>query len=243
VLGQISQINVQDLAVALPNNLTGYASLTRISPTLTKIVEAVVEDSNDDDDDLPALRELFTVGQWVRAVVVDSTAASDRSKKKHIDLSLEPELVNAEIDKEDVLKHKLLQVSVTSIEDHGIIVSFGHATLTGFIKKSALGEYDLDNVREGQVFLACVEQRPKNNVVQLSLNLKPSRTPIGDVADISSLLPGDTVQYLVTEVGRAGSGGKILGMLDGIIDKYHTREASITENKIVYPAMKNLTLD
>jgi rRNA biogenesis protein RRP5 len=246
VLGQVSQVNTHDIAVALPNNLTGYVSLTRISPTITKIVEAALKDDDSDDEEedetetkLPSLQELFTPGQWLRTVVVENTALSGtthKSKKKHIALSIEPEMVNASISNDDVLPKTLLQVSVNSIEDHGFIVSTGLANLTGFIKKSALGGLAVDNIKEGQVFLACVLQRPKNGVVQLSLDLKASQTPIADVTDVSSLLPGDTVQCLVTEVRDIGAGGKILGILDATIDQLHIGTTAVAENKNVDPS-------
>ena len=160
----------------MPNNLTGYVSLTRISPVITKAVESALSDDDSDDDEktetetkLPSLDELFTLGQWLRTVVVENTAisgATNKSKKKHIELSIEPELVNASISQEDILPKTLLQVSVNSIEDHGFIVSLGLPKLTGFIKKSALGGHAIDSIKEGQVFLACVLQRPKNGVVR-----------------------------------------------------------------------------
>lgn len=176
---------------------------------------------------------MFTVGQWLRTVVVENTAvtgSSDKSHKKHIELSIEPELVNASVIPADVLPQTLLQVSVTSIEDHGIIVSLGTKNLSGFIKNSSLGAYSVDKIKEGQVFLACVEQRPKNKVVQLTLNIKKSQKPIADVADIGSLLPGDTVRCLVTEARAAGAGGKILGMLDATIDQLHIGQSTVSDN-------------
>jgi rRNA biogenesis protein RRP5 len=243
VLGQVSQINPQDITIALPNNLTGYVSMTRISSTLTSMVENLMKDDQDEDEiDLPMLEELFTVGQWVRAVVVENTAvtgSSEKSKKKHIELSLEPEMVNASLALDDLLPKTLLQVSVTSIEDYGIIVSLGLPKFSGFIKKTALGGRNVDDIREGQVFLACVEHRPKNKIVQLSLDLEATQTPIKDVSDISSLLPGDTVQCLVSEVRDAGVGGKILGMLDATIDHLHVGIESVLENKNVCPSFKD----
>ena len=243
VLGQISQVNNHDIAIALPNNLTGYVSLTRISQTITNSVEAALKGDDSDEEDeneietkLPSLRELFTPGQWLRTVVVENTAISgttNKSKKKHIELSIEPDMVNASLSKDDVLPKKLLQVSVNSIEDHGFIVSTGLANLTGFIKKSALGGLAADSIKEGQVFLACVLHRPKNGVVQLSLDLRASQTPIGDVSDVSSLLPGDTVQCLLTEVRDLGAGGKILGILDATIDQLHIDGTPVAENKNV----------
>ena len=240
VLGQVSQINTQDITIALPNNLTGYVPLTRISSTLTTIIDTIMQDDSDRDDDtldLPDLEELFTLGQWVRAVVVENTVTnitgSSESKKKHIELSLEPELVNSSLANDDILPKTLLQASVTSVEDHGIIVALGLPHLTGFIKKTHLRGVSIESVRDGQVFLASVEHRPKNKVVQLSLDLNSSKTPIKDVSDIASLLPGDTVQCLITEVREAGAGGKILGMLDATIDQFHIGTESILENKNV----------
>jgi rRNA biogenesis protein RRP5 len=162
------------------------------------------------------------------------TGSSDKSNKKHIELTLEPEFVNDSIPLEDLTSKTLVQVSVTSIEDHGIIASLGLPNLTGFIKKSALGTYSVDNIKEGQVMLAGVVHKPKNNVLQLSLDLKATKTPVGDVSDIGSLLPGDSVQLLVSEVRTAGAGGKILGMLDATIDQLHIGSASVAENKTVY---------
>jgi rRNA biogenesis protein RRP5 len=250
VLGQVSQINPQDIAIALPNNLTGFVSLTRISPPLTKLVESLVNDDDGDKDDyadVHSLDSLFTIGQWLRTVVIENTThtdISDKTKKKHIELSLEPELVNAGVHLDDILPKTLLQVSVSSVEDHGIIVSLGLENLSGFIRKSALGSYTVENIHVGQVFLAVVEHRPKNKVVQLSLDLESSSAPIKDVSDIISLLPGDTVQCLVSEVRAAGAGGKVLGMLDATIDKLHTGAASIDENQTVRDLFKErLTSD
>jgi rRNA biogenesis protein RRP5 len=239
VLGQVSQINPQDIAVALPNSLIGYVSLTRISPQLTKSVEALLkEDDEDEESDikLPSLDELFTVGQWVRAVVVENTtlmSSGTKSKKKHIELSVEPELVNASLSLDDILPKSLIQVSVSSVEDHGVIVSLGLPNVSGFIKKSALGGCSVENIHEGQVLLASILSRPKNKVVQLSLDLSTTKVPIGDVSDVASLLPGDSVQCLVSEVRPAGAGGKILGMLHATIDKLHSGGIQVAENKNV----------
>jgi len=250
VLGQVAQINPQDIAIALPNNLTGFVSLTHISPALTEAVEKLVSDDSDGKDDatdVPVLASLFTVGQWLRTVVIENTmhrSASDKTETKHLELSIEPELVNAGIQLDDILPKTLLQVSLTSIEDHGVVVSLGLPNLSGFIKKSALGSYVVDNMHIGQVFLAVVQHKPKNTVVQLSLDLKLAQTPIKDVSDIASLLPGDTVQCLISEVRAVGAGGKVLGMLDATIDKLHSGSVPIEENKTVRTCcMKSLIPD
>jgi hypothetical protein len=65
------------------------------------------------------------------------------------------------------------------------------------------------------------------------LNLKKSQKPTADVADIGSLLPGETVKCLLSEVRAAGAGGKILGMLDATIDQLHIGQASVSDNQNV----------
>lgn len=204
---------------------------------LTTAVEQIIKEEDEEtttDVKLPSLEELFTIGQWVRTVVIENTALSSSEKsKKHIELSLEPELVNASLSLEDIIPKTIIQVSVTSIEDHGIIVSLGREGVTGFIKKSAVGSYNIDHILEGQVFLASVVHKPKNKVVQLSLDLKATQTPIRDISDIASLLPGNTVQCLISEVRSAGAGGKILGMLDATIDALHIGSSAVQENKNV----------
>ena len=250
VLGQVAQINPQDIAIALPNNLTGFLPLTHISPPLTKVVEKLVSDDADEKDeatDVPVLNSLFTVGQWLRTVVIENTmhtSTSDKTETKHLELSIEPELVNAGLQLDDILPKTLVQVSLSSIEDHGIIVSLGLPNLSGFIKNSALGSYAVENMHVGQVFLAVVQHNPKNTVVQLSLDLKLAQTQIKDVSDIASLLPGDTVQCLISEVRAVGAGGKVLGMLDATIDKLHSGSVPIEENKTVRTCcMKSLIPD
>jgi len=51
VLGQITQITSRDIALALPNNLTGYVPLTSISEPLTKKVQRLLEQDDEESND------------------------------------------------------------------------------------------------------------------------------------------------------------------------------------------------
>lgn len=95
VLGCVSKINATDLALSLPNNLTGFVPLTSISETFTKKVESMVDDSeeegseeeeDDGEEKAPSkpskpgkgdknsfdLNTMFRVGQYLRAYIVHS---------------------------------------------------------------------------------------------------------------------------------------------------------------------------
>lgn len=155
VLGQVSSINAYDISLSLPNSLTGYISITNISEQISKKLDEI-ENRDDDDEEndgkeqeidenkLPDLKSLFKIGQWLRAVVTEreSTASSNaaKSKKKHIALTIKPEVVNSVIEKDDLsIRGLSVQASIQSIEDHGAILDIGFPELSGFISSKELG--------------------------------------------------------------------------------------------------------
>ena len=66
---------------------------------------------------LPFLKEIFKIGQWLRAKL---SSLQVIPKRKRIQLSIEPEVVNATLEDEDLTPGNLLQCSIKSIEDHGV---------------------------------------------------------------------------------------------------------------------------
>ena len=115
LLGQIQQIDDIELTVSLPNQLIGYVSITQISSAISRAVETAANADSDDemsDEDsplLPDLKDLFAVGQWVRCAVIgkeggDGDDERDKQKKKRVDLSLNPEIVNNGIVVDDLVK-------------------------------------------------------------------------------------------------------------------------------------------
>src|SRR5437763_978308 len=78
VLGQIISINRHDVAVALPNNLTGYVPLTAISSRFTTKIEDLVNDEHtseadgnpSDEENETDPKRYFRIGQYVRAAVI-----------------------------------------------------------------------------------------------------------------------------------------------------------------------------
>ncbi|KAA8912855.1 hypothetical protein FN846DRAFT_931829 [Sphaerosporella brunnea] len=92
VLGCVERINSTDIALSLPNNLTGFIPITQISEKVTKRIEAMLEDSDDSKDeeegDKPEADEdaeedaekpesddvqldsMFKIGQYLRAYIL-----------------------------------------------------------------------------------------------------------------------------------------------------------------------------
>jgi rRNA biogenesis protein RRP5 len=242
VLGQVTDITSRDVALALPNNLTGYVPLTAISDKVNQKIEALLaqadedvkDESEDEDGDDLDLKSLFHVGQWLRAIVTstadESAANGPRKSKKRIELSVDPKQANVGLDTSNLPVHSTLQASVRSVEDHGLVMDLGldDESVRGFVSKKELGKvFDIAKIHEGQVMLCVVTGKASDNKV---IKLAPDFTKMGDVTKhclsdaptIDAFLPGTAVEVLVTESSRGGVAAQIMGMLDATADVIHS---------------------
>lgn len=224
--------------MALPNNLVGHVSITSISPGLTKRVEAAAaaddsdadeEESAEDDVDL---KDLFEVGQYVRAYVVstveDSSALPSKSKRR-IELSLRPEDTNSTITKQELVSNSTVMAAVASVEDHGYVMDLGLAEtkITGFLpKKEVDPATPEDRLQPGSVFLCMATGLSGNRkVVQLTTRSDKMANPKSfpsDATTVDTFAPGTAVDVLVSEVSERGIVGKVLGHLDVTADHVHS---------------------
>lgn len=240
VLGRVTAVTSKDVAVALPNNLTGYVPITAVSERLNERIEKLLredptkenEDDNDEDIDL---QKLFHQGQWVRATVTGTGSESaDKKAKRHIELSLDPTHVNGGLESENFVTNSTIQASVRSVEDHGIVMDLGlaEADVKGFISKKELGAaYTLEEVQEGQVMLCLVTGKGSNGKV---LKLSPDAARFSAIVAgkqaptvatapvVDAFLPGTAVDVLITESTNGGVAGKIMGMLNVTADFAHS---------------------
>jgi len=203
------------------------------------------------DQDLTNLNNYFRVGQYIRACVMSTgedipeksgkngTSSAEHTKhKKRIELSLQPSLANAGITVKELVVGSAIQASVTSVEDHGCIVNLGleDKSITGFISSKELGSrWALSNVQEGQAILCTITGMASNGkVVKLSGEIdKPIGAKKGkgdtwkgglwlaEAPTIDTFTPGTGVEVLVTDVKNGGIRGKVMGMLDIVIDYFH----------------------
>ncbi|EFR02442.1 rRNA biogenesis protein RRP5 [Nannizzia gypsea CBS 118893] len=238
ILGQVSSIGLHDISLALPNNLTGFVPLNAISKSLTRKVEAMLgddksEDEEDEDDDFE-LKDYVKIGQYLRASVTATTRNEDDKKvknKKHIELSIEPHAANSGLTKADMVVNATVQASVISVEDHGLIMDLGleENEAKGFISSRELpAGVDISTVKEGSVFLCIVTgHNASGTVVKLSADLASAGSVkkahfLNTAPTINAFLPGTAAEILITEVTPRGMIGKIMGMLDAVIDIIHS---------------------
>lgn len=244
ILGQISQINRHDIALALPNNLTGYIPLTAISDKLTKRVEALVADEEEEEEAVDPrkeenmdLKSFFAVGQYLRAHVTsthDDTASGGKGKKR-IELSINPRLANTGLKKADLVVNSMVQATVTSVEDHGLIMDLGldEPDVRGFMSSKELGhDVDYTSIEEGAVLLCLVTGLSSNgNIIKLSADRQKAGNTrktnfLTDAPSVDSFLPGTAVEILVAEVSSLGIAGKVMGLLDVTADLIHSGDAA-----------------
>ena len=239
VLGQVSQINRNDIAMALPNNLTGFVPLTSISDKFTEQTEALV--AHDDESEGPHdtnemdLHSYLSMGQYLRAYVVSSVEDTPTGVKgkRHIELSINPRLANCGLTKADILAGSMLQASVTSVEDHGLVMNLGleDPAIRGFIPSKQIGK-DIAGVRPGAVFLTLVTKQKSNSNIfnlcadpQVAGDIKKHNF-LTDAPSVDAFLPGTAIEILISEVSSSGVAGKAMGLLDVTADIMHSGAAA-----------------
>ena len=128
ILCQIISVEPLSLIVSLPNQLFGHVPITQISSVFTTLLEKIDESADEEGEEsedegdalkrqpkIPDLMEIFTPGQYLRAIVTDVHAPGTtdnsgigRSKgdsqrvSRRVELSIEPHKVNGGIAMKDL---------------------------------------------------------------------------------------------------------------------------------------------
>lgn len=240
VLGQISKINTNELVLDLPNSLTGRVSIANISPILNEKLNALGQQEQEgEDEDLDPLADielerLFRVGQYLRAHVLstigDSHEPSSKGKKR-IELSIDPRHTNAGLEPADVRVSCMLQASVASVEDHGLIMHLGFqdSTVKGFMSSKEIPSgLEYSQLREGAVFMCLVTGLSSNGkVVKLSANheragdLQKGKM-LSDPSTVQALLPGTAIELLVSQISSSSVAGHLMGTTEAGADVVHS---------------------
>ena len=242
ILGQVSQITRYDIALALPNNLTGYVPITAISDQLTEKIERYASRINDEAESQDSLIDkdvnlggLFAIGQYLRACVISTgeeiSATQGVKGKRRIELSINPRQVNRGLSKSDLVAYSMVQGSIASIEDHGLVMDLGLADplAKGFISTKELGSgIQLSSLEPGAVLMCIVSgQSSKGKVFKLSADMHKAgdiRTSrfLSDAPTVDCIVPGTAVEILLAEVTHSGIAGKVMGLLDVTADLFHS---------------------
>ncbi|EMG50930.1 RRP5 rRNA biogenesis protein RRP5 [Candida maltosa Xu316] len=257
VLGQIKSIGKLDITLALGDNLVGYIPITSVSTQITELLEKFEAESSDEEDEdeddeddeektvatvksketkeFPNLSTIFKLGSWLRAKVFSS--AEELKTKKKIRLTIEPEAVNKHLETEDLIPNNVLQCSVKSIEDHGIILDTGIPEYSGFISNKELKTtYDIESIKPGMVILCSISTKISGRII----NLKPiensiyKKSAITTISSIDAIQPGIIVDALISDVTEQGLITRVYGLVDGTINLSQVQDFDIKSLKHKY---------
>lgn len=180
---------------------------------------------------------MFKVGQYLRACVTslsEDAGPGEFAAKRKLELSIHPKIVNRGLSKSSVVENVMLQASVVSNEDHGLVMDLGleEQNVKGFLGKKDLGaSIDHAKVQEGAVFLCLVSGvNADGRIVKLLAdhnqagNLKKGHL-LTEAPTIDVFLPGTAVDLLITELSPNTITGKILGLIDATADTIHSGAA------------------
>ncbi|KAG8721817.1 rRNA biogenesis protein rrp5 [Ceratobasidium sp. 394] len=140
LLGQITSILPLALIVSLPNQLMGHVPIINVSPQLTSRLDSVPSrscrspspsSSSEEDDNIPLLTQLFSLGQYVSCVV--KQVCPPKRERKSVELSVRPGDINVGVGIADIRVGFNISGAIKSVEDHGYTVDFGLADISGFI--------------------------------------------------------------------------------------------------------------
>ncbi|KAJ0394724.1 hypothetical protein P43SY_004004 [Pythium insidiosum] len=230
LLGCVRQITETELLVSLPNKLNGVVTLDEVSDAHYLQQQTKANSNNkparrgDTDADaaepLPALSELFTVGQFVPCVVL---AKSKEQRSKKLSLSLRLSRLHSELSPTSLAKGMTVFGSIASLEDHGAIVSLGIRGLHAFVPQAELQRLETP-VRRGQHALFVVLNV---NAHTSTLTLTPDRAQTlkavtrGDGFTLAQLTPGLLLNVRVEDVLSNGLRVNFLTFFSATVEQNH----------------------
>jgi len=218
ILGCIQEIQLAELIVNLPNSLNGFVPITNIHNVLTdQLKKSLNPNTGDEDEDTSAemssikLHDLFHVGQFVPTVVKEIDSSKHGYKK--VVLSVDPKDLNAKLKVKLVVENMPLWGFVSSVEDHGCIVSFGVKDFTGFVLKESIGSLQLGST---QWFLV---RKVNGRVVTVGTDeneVIAAKYKDDDNLTFNALHPGALMNAVITKVFSGGVSIESHGFKGGI---------------------------
>ena len=148
---------------------------------------------------LPALVDLFHVGQLVRGIIIaldqqrKAGASNSKSGKKTISLSLQVSKVNSAMTPESLQQHIPVPACVMSVEDHGYTLSFGIKGVTGFLSKKS--QKDGPGFKPGML-IECVAQSQKGKQKTVKVTAAASTVAEALTEDYAGLSIGQLPQLV-----------------------------------------------
>eukprot|EP00873_Tetraselmis_striata_P003989 jgi/Tetstr1/424253/TSEL_014822.t1 len=200
VLAVVSEVGAKELVVALPHGLRAHVVAAEASDLLAERLQMNAKAGPRQQQPVPALADLFTVGQQLHATVTNLSDGDGKRPRKRIDLSLR-------------LRH--------ANKDHGYTLELGVKGLTGFMRKKDCKE----KVVPGMMLDAMVATFSLDPAVLSSVVTKQ-----WDGLTLESLQVGALVQARITNVLKDGLVVAFLTFFSGTIDKFHLTQQLAAED-------------
>lgn len=246
LLGAIREITDIDLVVSLPNQLTGYVSITEVSPLLSALLERAAQSDNDsttdsnsdhltEELDIPSLQSFFHIGQIVPVVIIELTSSTmnqnDKKTKKRIDLSMNPELVNKGVQRDNLCIGATLSCQVTSCEDHGLVLNSGLKE-TNFFMPTEPATITRSFI-PGQL-LQCIIIQVDSTKRNVKVALKADNHSVFEVITpmIDLIVPGLTVDCRIDSLTERGLIVTIGDLFEASISMLHTNHLPVSTYKV-----------
>jgi rRNA biogenesis protein RRP5 len=242
ILGIIKEIHDLNLCISLPNNLTGYVSIAEISDELSDILEKIANEEEEEDEyesqestqkktyELPSLKDMFRIGEWVSCIVVSLESHHDHKK---IELSLKPSLIHRYMEFHHLFVNMMIPSVVKSIEDHGYIMDFGIQNVKGFLLYNRTHENNGEmseekHLQKGQVLLCCILKIDHDNhIIHLSNNSEHIKNTIAkndEFIQFDSITPGLLINTQIKKILSKGLWVSFFDSFEGFVDYFHFKE-------------------
>ncbi|XP_043259264.1 protein RRP5 homolog isoform X2 [Colletes gigas] len=198
VLGCVFKVTEYDMLISLPGGVMGHVQVTNISESYTNLLQNLIESVNDQSNEFRSLPELYSCGDYVVCYV----KSIQSQEKWQIVLSLEPRLINQNLNISFLESGSKIVCTINSVEDHGYVVDTGLANVRAFIstkdnnnnKCLAPGKQLLCHVKE-------IKTSENTWTIKLSMKERLVETVHGtEIKSLDNLMPGTKFELSVKKV-------------------------------------------
>ncbi|KAK9301800.1 hypothetical protein QLX08_005993 [Tetragonisca angustula] len=198
VLGCIFEVTEYNLLISLPGGLIGRAQITDISECYTNLLQNLIKSEDSQISEIKSLPELYSCGDYVVCYI----KTIQPQEKFQIGISLEPKLINQNLDIIHLDNSSKIVCTINSIEDHGYIADTGLANVRAFIPTK-----ESDNKKclfPGKQLLCYVKNIETNENIS-TITLTPKQKLVNTVHEIEirsldSLIPGTRYNLSIKKV-------------------------------------------
>nr|XP_033337596.1 protein RRP5 homolog [Megalopta genalis] len=198
VLGCICEVTEYGMVVSLPGGLLGYAQVADISESYTNLLKNLFKSKDDLSNEFKPLSELYSPGEQIVCYI----KGIQRQEKWQITLSLEPNLINQNLNAENLNNGSNIICTVSSIEDHGYVVDTGLTNARGFIPaKEHINKQYLFPGRQLLCHIKEIKTRENTSTIKLSSKLELVQAINNiEIQSLDSLSPGTNCKLRVKRI-------------------------------------------